>query len=56
MVKDSTMDREHTMYEIDCPTCGRVGFHMSRVGAEYAAEKHIDETDHSPTVRPMEGE
>jgi 4-hydroxy-3-methylbut-2-en-1-yl diphosphate synthase IspG/GcpE len=56
MVKDSIFECEHTMYEIDCPTCGRVGFHLSRVGAEYVAEKHIEDTDHSPAVRPMEAE
>lgn len=42
------------MYEIDCETCGRVGFHLSRVGAESMAEKHVHETDHTCTVEPME--
>jgi len=42
------------MYEIDCPECGRVGFHLSRTGAEYVAEKHVEETDHDCSIQPME--
>lgn len=42
------------MYEILCETCGRVGVHPSRVGAESRAEAHIRETDHSCTIQEME--
>jgi hypothetical protein len=42
------------MYEIACQSCGRVGFHLSRVGAESIAERHVDETSHDCEVRPMD--
>lgn len=45
------------MYEITCSTCGDIGFHPSRVGAESQAERHAeeeDEEDHETDVRPME--
>lgn len=38
------------MYEIRCETCGRIGFHLSRTGAESRAERHTDETDHDSSV------
>lgn len=42
------------MYEIDCEECGHVGFHPSRLGAEYQAESHLDETDHIVSVRSLD--
>jgi len=41
------------MYEIQCETCGRVGFHPSRVGAESRAERHVEETGHDCAVQEM---
>lgn len=41
------------MYEIQCGTCGKVGFHPSRIGAECRAEGHIDETGHDCDVVVM---
>jgi hypothetical protein len=38
------------MYEIDCDTCGRVGIHLSRTGAESLAERHTDNTGHDCDV------
>lgn len=42
------------MYEITCKSCGQIGFHPSRAGAESRAEVHTDETGHDCTVEPME--
>lgn len=42
------------MYEITCETCGQIGFHPSRVGAESRAEFHVDETDHACSIGPMD--
>jgi hypothetical protein len=42
------------MYEIACETCGKVGFHPSRIGAESRAQRHAEETSHRPTVETME--
>ena len=41
------------MYEIECDSCGRVGFHPSRIAAESRAETHIDNTGHTVNVREM---
>lgn len=41
------------MYEIICETCGRIGFHPSRVGAENRAESHMDEAGHECSVEVM---
>jgi uncharacterized UBP type Zn finger protein len=42
------------MYKILCETCGQIGFHASRIGAESRAESHIDDTDHTCTIETME--
>ncbi len=42
------------MYKILCETCGQIGFHASRIGAESRAESHIDDTDHTCTIEAME--
>lgn len=42
------------MYEIVCETCGQIGFHPSRIGAESRAESHADETTHLCTIEAME--
>jgi hypothetical protein len=42
------------MYEIQCETCGMVGFHASRIGAESRAEGHVDETGHDCDVVVMQ--
>lgn len=42
------------MYEIVCETCGQVGFHPSRAGAEGRADAHVDETGHACTVETMD--
>jgi hypothetical protein len=42
------------MYEINCETCGSIGFHPSRIGAESRAERHAEETGHGPTVEATE--
>ncbi len=44
------------MYEIHCETCGQIGFHASRVGAESQAERHSDETGHECRVEAMDAE
>ena len=41
------------MYEIECPDCGRVGFHPSRTAAESRAERHTHETGHECKIAPM---
>lgn len=41
------------MYEITCETCGAVGFHPSRIGAESRAETHDGETGHESRIEPM---
>lgn len=35
------------MYEIQCETCGQLGVHESREGAQSRAEQHANRTDHS---------
>jgi hypothetical protein len=42
------------MYGIECETCGDIGFHPSRIGAESRAEHHNDDTGHACVVEPME--
>lgn len=42
------------MYGIECETCGDIGFHPSRIGAESRAEHHNDDTGHTCAVEPME--
>lgn len=42
------------MYEIHCSSCGEIGFHPSRIGAESRGERHAEETDHTCTVRVMD--
>jgi hypothetical protein len=42
------------MYEIDCETCGSVGFHPSRIGAESRAQRHAERTGHRPDVGVMD--
>jgi|GEM_PF-1206677 len=42
-----------SMYKIVCNTCGNVGFHPSRIGAESRADIHIDETGHDSHIEPM---
>lgn len=42
------------MYEIRCTTCGRIGFHPSRVAAESRAEQHTADTEHGVTVDVMD--
>jgi len=41
------------MYEIVCETCGRVGFHPSRVAAESRADTHLHESGHDVSVVEM---
>lgn len=41
------------MYEIVCESCGKLGFHPSRVGAESRAEGHVDDTGHDCLVVEM---
>ena len=41
------------MYEIRCETCGRVGFHPSRTGAEIKANSHFEQLDHDGTIQEM---
>lgn len=42
------------MYEIICESCGMVGFHASRTGAEGRAEAHTEETGHATDVVVMD--
>jgi hypothetical protein len=42
------------MYEINCESCGSVGFHPSRIGAEARAERHTERTGHRSAVDVME--
>lgn len=42
------------MYEITCATCGDIGFHPSRIGAESRADRHAEEEDHETSVGVME--
>ncbi len=42
------------MYEIQCESCGEIGFHPSRIGAESWAERHVEDHDHDCSVVPME--
>jgi uncharacterized OB-fold protein len=42
------------MYEITCESCGRVGFHPSRVAAESRAETHANDTGHECSVTTMD--
>lgn len=42
------------MYEIHCGSCGKLGFHASRIGAESRAESHNKDTGHDCDVRVME--
>lgn len=42
------------MYEINCETCGSVGFHPSRIGAESRAERHSEQTGHRSDVGVMD--
>ena len=42
------------MYEVLCDSCGKVGFHPSRVGAEGRAEHHFGETGHNCDIAPMQ--
>jgi hypothetical protein len=42
------------MYWINCETCGSIGFHPSRVGAESRAERHSETTSHRPAIDPMD--
>lgn len=42
------------MYEIVCESCGKIGFHPSRVAAESRAETHIDDTGHDTKVVQMD--
>lgn len=41
------------MYEMICETCGEIGFHASRVGAESRAERHTEETGHVCDIQAM---
>jgi hypothetical protein len=41
------------MYEIDCETCGSIGFHPSRIGAQSRAERHAEQTGHRSDVETM---
>ncbi len=43
------------MYEIICDSCGKIGFHPSRVGAEGRADTHIHKTGHVCDVVVMQG-
>jgi uncharacterized OB-fold protein len=43
------------MYEITCESCGKVGFHPSRVAAESRAETHVSESDHDVSVVEITG-
>jgi hypothetical protein len=43
------------MYEITCESCGKIGFHPSRVAAESRAETHVNESDHDVSVVEMQG-
>lgn len=45
--------RYMSMYEMICETCGEIGFHASRVGAESRAERHSEETGHVCDIRAM---
>lgn len=42
------------MYEIECESCGQIGFHPSRAGAESRAELHVGETGHACSIETME--
>ncbi|MFB6172578.1 MAG: hypothetical protein ABEJ23_08585 [Haloarculaceae archaeon] len=42
------------MYEITCETCGKLGFHPSRVAAESRADRHTRDVGHDCTVRAMQ--
>jgi hypothetical protein len=42
------------MYDIQCETCGDVGFHPSHTGAESRAEHHSQDTGHTCTIEPLE--
>lgn len=41
------------MYEITCETCGQIGVHPSRTGAETRAEVHNRETSHPCSIQTM---
>lgn len=41
------------MYEIVCDSCGSIGIHPSRLGAEGRAERHVEETGHDCDVEVM---
>lgn len=38
------------MYEIHCESCGDIGIHLSRTGAETAARLHVDGTGHDCSI------
>lgn len=38
------------MYQITCESCGEIGIHASRTGAEGRAERHAEETGHECDV------
>lgn len=42
------------MYQITCDTCGDIGFHPSRLGAESRARTHCADTGHECSVSPMQ--
>lgn len=42
------------MYKILCSRCDQIGFHPSRVGAEYQAESHQNDTGHECRVEQMD--
>ena len=42
------------MYEINCESCGPIGFHPSRIGAESRAERHAEQMGHRPSVDVMD--
>lgn len=41
------------MYEMVCETCGKIGFHPSRVAAESRAETHVKEKGHDVAIVEM---
>lgn len=42
------------MYEITCESCGKIGFHPSRVAAESRAETHVNESSHDVSIVEMQ--
>lgn len=51
---DPPTEAPKRMYEIVCDSCGSIGIHPSRLGAEGRAERHVEETGHDCDVEVMD--